>query len=81
MLKQNRIVLAIAGAVFLAIVVLEMVAPSQRGRRLRFCIADSIGCNRAQSQPDVRNSGRLYRGDLHGVNATDQAWAVAIGSD
>ena len=28
MLKQNRIVLAIAGAVFLAIVALEMVAPA-----------------------------------------------------
>jgi len=69
------------GRVFVAIVVLENGRPGERCRRVRICVADSVGCNSAQSQPDARDSGGLYRGDLYGVDATDQAGAVSVGGN
>ena len=81
MLKQNRIVLAIAGAVFLAIVALEMAAPANVVGAYGFVLPILLVATvRSRSLMIVTVLG-LYRGDLYGADATDQTGSVSIGGD
>ena len=65
MLKQNRIVLAIAGAVFLAIVVLEMAAPANVVGAYGFVLPILLVATVRSRSPDDRDGGGLYRGNLY----------------